>query len=290
MKIDQDMAWDDLRVLLAVHRTGSFLGAGRSIGMSTSTTARRILALEQSVGRRLVVKTSSGTHLEAAATELVELAESVEAGLRETKRKAEALAGVVRISVGEGFAVPLMPALATLRRRSPELVIEVMAESRVVDLARREADLGVRKMRSNSAVLVEKPLGRVRFGLYGAKSYLERRAVSREELSRHEFVGFLEPMLSLPQAKWLTTLGAKKFGFKANNDAVLREAVREGQGLGVLPELIADADPLLQKIAVDHPPPELHVWLAWHRELRSVPRVRAVADTIIEAFRARLPR
>jgi DNA-binding transcriptional LysR family regulator len=290
MEIDQAMAWDDLRVLLAVHRAGSFLSAGRALGMSTSTTARRIGALEQAVGRRLVVKTSSGTHLESAAVELVELAESVEAGLRETKRKAETLAGVVRISVGEGFAVPLLPALAALRRRSPELTIEVMAENRVVDLARREADLGVRKTRSNSAVLMEKPLGRVRFGLYGARSYLERRAVSRDELSRHDFVGFLEPMLGLPQAKWLSTLGAKRIGFRANNDAVLLEAVREGQGLGVLPELIADADPTLQKIQVEAAPPELPVWLAWHRELRNVPRVRAVADTIIAAFRARLPR
>jgi DNA-binding transcriptional LysR family regulator len=290
MKIDEAMAWDDLRVLLAVHRAGSFLGAGRAMGVSTSTTARRILALEEAVGRRLVVKTSSGTHLEAAAMELVELAESVEAGLLETRRKAQTLAGVVRISVGEGFAVPLMPALTALRRRSPELIIEVVAENRLADLARREADLGVRKARSNSAVLVEKPLGRVRFGLYGARSYLERRAVSRDELARHEFVGFLEPMLTLPQAKWLETLGAKRFGFKANNDAVLLEAVREGQGLGVLPELIADADPSLQKISVDAAPPELLVWLAWHRELRNVPRVRAVADAIIEAFRARLPR
>src|SRR5580704_13930408 len=74
-------AWDDLRVLLALHRQGSFLGAGKAIGISTSTAARRIEALEAGLGRPLVHRTSGGTLLEPDAFPLVNLAEQLELGL-----------------------------------------------------------------------------------------------------------------------------------------------------------------------------------------------------------------
>ena len=57
-------AWDDLRVLLEVHRAGSFLAAGLRLGLSTSTVARRIGALEKDLGGALVHRTSQGVWLE----------------------------------------------------------------------------------------------------------------------------------------------------------------------------------------------------------------------------------
>jgi len=74
--------WDDLRVLLAVHRQRSFLGAGKALGVSTSTASRRIEALEAALGRPLVHRSSAGTFLEPDALELVSLAEQIELGLR----------------------------------------------------------------------------------------------------------------------------------------------------------------------------------------------------------------
>ena len=288
----RDVSWDDLKLLLAVHRGGSFLAAGRGLKLSTSTTARRVAALEAAVGRRLVVKTTAGTRLESGAMGLVELAESVEVGLRESQRQAEALAGTVRVSTGEGFAGPLVPAFAALRRRSPELCIELITETRLVDLTRQEAELGVRTGRSKSAVLIERPLGRVRFALYGAKDFVERRArgtaLNRAMLERLDFVGTPGRPDATPQSRWLHALGAKRFGFRANTDAVLLEAIREGAGLGVLPRLIGDAEPGLQRIEVEPPAPELGVWLAYRRELRAVPRVRAVAEVIEATFKERL--
>ncbi|HEY4222156.1 MAG TPA: LysR family transcriptional regulator, partial [Myxococcota bacterium] len=47
------VSWDDLRVLLAVQREKSLLAAGRSLGVSTSTVARRLDALEDALGKRL---------------------------------------------------------------------------------------------------------------------------------------------------------------------------------------------------------------------------------------------
>jgi DNA-binding transcriptional LysR family regulator len=225
---------------------------------------------------------------------LVELAESLELGLRAVRRTEQELGGVVRVSTGDGFAGPLVQVLAELRRRTPETQIELVSEARLADLSRREADLAIRTSRTSSAVVVERPLGRLAFSLYGSKEYVARRlpgaTLAPADLARLDFVGFVGPHEQLPQAKWLASLGAKRFGFRANTDALLHEAARQSQGLAVLADLVGDADPTLQRLEVTPRAPTIPVWLVFHRELRSLPRVRSVAQAIEAAFRARLPR
>src|SRR5690242_10567411 len=79
--------WDDLRVLLAVHRERSFLAAAKMLGVATSTVARRIDALERALGRTLVLRGSAGTELDPGALELVAFAEQTEHGLAAMFRK-----------------------------------------------------------------------------------------------------------------------------------------------------------------------------------------------------------
>ncbi len=286
-----DPTWDDLRVLLAVHRHQSFKRAGDELGLSTSTTARRIEQLEAAMGRVLVVRTSRGTAIDPGALRLVELAESLELGLRAARRHDEELRGTVRLSTGDGFAGPLVAVLAELRRRTPETVIELVSETRLVDVGRREADLAIRTARTSSAVVIERRLGSLRFALYASKAFVERRlgattTLTPREFERLEFVGPLGQHDQAPQSRWLQALGAKRFGFRANTDTLVLEATRQSQGIAVLAELVGDADPLLQRLEVGAPGPLIPVWLVFHRELREVPRVRAVAKAIEAAFRA----
>ncbi|MBX3217401.1 MAG: LysR family transcriptional regulator [Labilithrix sp.] len=67
-------SWDDLRLLLAVHRAKSFFGAGKELGLATSTVARRLEALESSLGRRLVHRGNSGSTIDADALGPIALA------------------------------------------------------------------------------------------------------------------------------------------------------------------------------------------------------------------------
>lgn len=289
---EDDTAWDDLRVLLAVHRHQSFKGAGAALGLSTSTTARRIEALERTIGRPLVLRTSRGTALDPGALELVELAESMELGLRAARRGEDVQGGVVRVSTGDGFAGPLVQVLSGLRLRTPATRIELVAESRLADVARREADLAIRTARTTSALVIERRLGSLSFSLYASRAYVERRirtaALTPADLARLDFVGFLGPHPELPQARWLDALGATRYVFRANLDAVVHEAVRQSQGVGLLADLVGDADPQLLRLDLPVRAPTIPVWLAFHRDLRNVPRVRGVARAIEAAFRARL--
>src|SRR5881394_2093393 len=100
------MDWDDVRVFLAVAREGSMRAAGRTLGLSQPTIARRLAAFEATFGGvTLFDRLPEGLRLNTAGQKLVPAAESVEdAALTLERRRAAAspaLSGTVRVSTGE---------------------------------------------------------------------------------------------------------------------------------------------------------------------------------------------
>ena len=73
------MNWDDIRVFLAVARTESLSGAGRTLKMDPATVGRRVARLEQGLGVTLFAKTPQGYDLSRDGARL--LAHAEEAGL-----------------------------------------------------------------------------------------------------------------------------------------------------------------------------------------------------------------
>ncbi|MGK4002675.1 LysR family transcriptional regulator [Sorangium sp. So ce1036] len=283
--------WDDLRVLLALHRHRSFLAAGKALGVSTSTVARRIDALEAALGRPLVHRSNGGTSVEPDALELVALAERIESGLRAIRRDGgeEAFSGTVRVSLADAVVRPVTQLLCGLRRLYPGLQLEILSEARVVDLARREADIAMRSSKSSSPAVVHRPVGRVPFGLYAAPSYIERRLrggrLRTADFARHDFVGYEGTPGPAPKTTWLVAHGAKRFVLRSNSHFALLEAALQGQGIAVLSEPAVRSTPGLVRLEVDAELPSVPVFLAYHRELRNVPRVRLVLDTLDTALR-----
>jgi len=295
MEIEPSPTWDDLRVLLALHRHHSFLAAGKALGVSTSTAARRIEALEHSLGRPLVHRSSGGTSVEPDALELIALAEQLELGLRAVKRddRAHDYAGTVRLSMAEGFVRPVTRVLAELRRKHLQLELEVMSEKHFVDLARREADIGIRNGKSSSPVVIDRTIGRLQLALYASQAYVERRMphaarVRLDDFARHDFIGHDVKLAALPQTQWLAKRGAKHFVFRSNSDFALQEATEQGLGICMLVDAAVRGVANLVRLEVDDELPSMPVCLSYHRELRTVPRVRLVLDALAQALREAL--
>src|SRR5215831_11587649 len=97
----KEPSWDDLRILLAVHRDKSFLAAGKTLGVAASTVARRVEAIERGLGRILVHRANDGTRLDPDALRLVALAEELELGLASLVRDGRdvEVSGTVRVSL-----------------------------------------------------------------------------------------------------------------------------------------------------------------------------------------------
>lgn len=279
----ENLSWDDLRVLLAVHRAGSLLGAGRSLGLSTSTTGRRLEALEAAVGEKLVHRTQSGTQLAPAAVRLVQLAQELEHGLRAQQRDKQRVAGTIRISVPDGMAVHVARVLLALQYQHPGIDLELVGENRMVDVAKREADLAVRLVRSTSNLVVEKRLATLRFGLFASADYVRRHLpegrLRREDASTHTFVGLDSRWKGLPHEQWMVALGATRFAFRSSSIEAIVEAVRRGAGLAALVEQDARHAELV-RVGTDTVGPTQPLYLIYHRDLRNAPHVRAAVSSI----------
>ncbi|WP_223634981.1 LysR family transcriptional regulator [Corallococcus sp. EGB] len=284
-------AWDDLRVLLEVHRGGSFLAAGLQLGLSTSTVARRIGALEKDLGRALVHRTSQGAWLEKEALELIVLAEQFEQSLRAHRRDGgggSPYAGRIRISLPDGFLVGAAEAATRFRRRHPETLIEVISELRFVDLASREADIGVRGGRSSSPVLIDKPLGEVMSGLYASEDYLKRfvpkRLLGADDYAGQDFIVEDETPRGQGPAQWLIQRGASRFPFRSNSMEARLHAAKGGMGLVMLGVGAEREHPELLRVGLETPLPSLRFYLTMHKDLRKVPRIRKFAKTFEAVF------
>src|SRR5499425_3300981 len=145
------MDWDDVRVFLAIAREGSMRAAGRALGLSQPTIARRLAAFEASFGgQTLFDRLPEGLHLNAAGEQLVPAAESVEdAVLTLERRRAAAspvLSGTLRVSAGECAAGFLARFLSepTGTALPPGITLELVDARQTANLARREADMALR--------------------------------------------------------------------------------------------------------------------------------------------------
>ena len=145
------MDWDDVRVFLAVAREGSMRAAGRALGLSQPTIARRLAAFEATFGGpSLFDRLPEGLRLTAAGEQLVPAAESVEDAVLTLERRraaaSPALSGTVRVSTGECAAGFLARCLSgsTTTALPTGITLELVDSRQTANLARREADMALR--------------------------------------------------------------------------------------------------------------------------------------------------
>ena len=85
------------------------------------------------------------------------------------------LSGMVRLTVGRVLAERfLIDRLATFHERYPAIDLEVIGGSRVVSLARREADVALRFGSPKDSELIARRVARIAFGLYASPAYRDR--------------------------------------------------------------------------------------------------------------------
>ncbi len=261
------------------------------MGTTTATVIRRIGGLESALGARLFDRTPNGL-LPTAALELVlpwaEQVESAAIGLqREVQGHESAPEGKVRLAllpvVASRFVVPAIPAL---RARYPDIALELVASSAVVDLVRREADIAVRTVRPQVGDLVVQRLGRFPLSVVASPTLLaERNPRCLDDLP---WVAWSSTEPQPPEARWQSRhVADAKVVLRASGLETLIEAARAGVGALVVAEPVAAVCQGLVRVNVPIPPmPQGDIWLVAHRALRPVPRVDAVWQWILASFRS----
>lgn len=191
--------WSDFKLVLALGRGGSIAGAARLLGVDNSTVSRRLAAVEIALGACLIVRggrefsfTPEGKAALAAAEAMEASVASAASSIRAAKVEIE---GVVRISCVPSIVRALMPFPATVKERHPMLTVELDSASRIVDLAKGDADVAIRMVKPTEADVIAKPGYELGLGLYASKAYLARRGEPKTsaELRHHEWVSSPSP-------------------------------------------------------------------------------------------------
>ncbi|RJP70550.1 MAG: LysR family transcriptional regulator [Comamonadaceae bacterium] len=281
------MDWSDVRIFLAVARSGSLKGAAQRLGLSQPTMGRRVRALEQSTGQRLFQRGREGFQLTDEGASVLRHAERMEeealAIERQLAGQGAELQGLLRVSCSDWFGLHVLsPVVARFAALHPGVRIDLITDARFLDLARREADLVFRIRPPESPEVVQRQLLHMTYALYGPAGAPPPIAGNGEGTRLITLDTALE---DLPDVHWLqTTFPAATFALGSNNRDVQARLCALGAGFAVLPTLLGDHFPGLDRHDIDPVPPGRDVWFAYHQDLRGLARLRAFLDLVIESI------
>jgi molybdate transport repressor ModE-like protein len=283
-QIRTPLDWEDIRVFVALARYGSLSAAGRSLSLTHATISRRIQALEQTLGEKLVerrpdgyVLTSAGTQALAAASEMEQAAEKLIRGGTEGSPS-----GLVRINAPPSLVQDFLVApLAMLAAQHPSLDIDLASDFRTVSLERRETDIALRFGRPVDGDVIAKSLVTLGFGLYASASWVGQIKAGRPPT----FIGFDEANAGLPEAVWLSRhYPGARISFRGNSQLVQAAAARADAGIAMLPHYVGKQYNGLVPCVLEHTPPSRELWLLTRRESRKDLPIRMVADFLVQLF------
>jgi molybdate transport repressor ModE-like protein len=280
------MDWDNLRIFLAIARAGQILAAAKVLHLNHATVARRLDALEDSMGTKLFERRTTGTVLTAAGEKLMIRVERIESEMLQADTVSNAIDGVVRVGAPDGFGTfHLAPHLARLANQHPQLTIQLVPLPRTFSLSRREADIIVTIERPKLGRAIIKKLTDYSLSVYASKSYLKKTGLIRErsDLENRLFITYVEDIAysrALDYTADLSKLMPRHY--ECGSVIAQMEAVRAGEGVGILHDYAAAHYTDLVRVLPDIRFSRTY-WLMSHPDTHDTQRVSEVYRAIVDS-------
>lgn len=291
---------NDLLIFARVAELGSFSRAAERLGLPKSTVSRRLSALEQRMGERLLLRTTRRQSLTEFGLQLLEHARQVVAeldavGVLREQRQA-APSGRLRVSMPGDFTnLVLVESLAAFMALHPAITLDLDLSPRRVDLLGEGFDVAVRMGDlPDDALLVATKLAVFTHGLYASPGYLAEHGdlQSPHDLPAHVAVRLLrgngEP------AGWSLSQGAQHWSgvpagrVSANSPEMLIRLARAGAGIAAVPDHYAVADVragALRRVLPGWTLPSSTAWAVYPGRKLMPPKTRAFVDMLQAALR-----
>ncbi len=290
----QAVDWALVRAFLAVVEAGSLTAAAVTLGVSQPTLSRQVAALEASIGSPLFERVGRGLRLTAAGQALTAPARQMQTAANEfavaALGQSRELAGSVRLTASEMTAAFVLPQiLSELRRRHPEIQLELAVSNRLENLLEGEADIAVRHARPKQGGLVARRLGELRLGAFAHESYLARVGgrIDPATPERYDWIGLDRSDLLLRgfrRVGW--KVGREFFAVRCDDQVAGWQMAVAGMGIGFGTHIAARACPGMREVLPAAMVPPLPVWLSTRRELRGSARMRVVFDHLAVGLQA----
>ncbi|OYR07748.1 lysR substrate binding domain protein [Brucella grignonensis] len=286
-----------LAILVKTVEFGSISAAANELDISSQLAGKHIRHLEQTLGIKLLNRTTRKQSLsdsgrifyEHAKTILAEF-EAAEMMIAETRSTAR---GRLRISAPVTFGSrALAPELPEYLADHPEVSVDLSLSNRPVDLIEDGFDVVFRTGELPDSSLAARRLAPLRLVLCAAPEYLKSASpiLTPEDLKEHECLVFSHTSL---RANWNFN-GPNgpieipiKGRFATDSGEALRAAAVSGMGVLLQPlELVSDelVSGRLRRILQDYEPPARQLHALYAADRRMTPKLRTFLDFSVRKF------
>ncbi len=290
----------EMEIFVRVVDDGSFSAAADGLGMTKSAVSKRVAALEERLGARLLNRTTrrlsvtdAGAAFHARAARILAEADEAEA---EVSRLQAVPRGLLRVNAPVTFGInhlgPLLPAFLA---RYPELSVDLVLNDRFVDLVEEGFDLAIRIADLDDSSLIARRLCASDRILVAGPDYVAARGLPRtpDDLADHTCLLY---SLLRRSGEWTlrhasgTEARVRVSGgaLRANNGDVLRQATLDGLGITMMPTFIVGADLAagrLVRVLPEWGDATGAVHAVWPAGRFTAAKVRAFVDMLVDAFK-----
>lgn len=287
----------DLVLFARVADEGSFSRAAERLGLPKSTVSRRVAALEEDLGERLLLRTTRKLTLTDFGVAVLDharhVAEDLEAARSLAAHRQAEPSGRLRVTMPHDLAnLLLAPTLGAFALRYPRVALEIDLTARFVDLVGENFDVALRVGDlADDATLAARRLGSFTGRLYASPAYASRRGLPAEPqaLAQHDTLRVLarngEP------ARWTLLRGEDRWDGEpppratANSPEILMRMANAGAGIAMIH--VPFAAPGVERgelvpVLADWRSPPVDVWAVFPGRRLMPARTRAFLDALAE--------
>lgn len=178
----------------------------------------------------------------------------------------------------------LMPVLRRFAATYPRIRTRFIASQSLVKLEYGEAHVAIRlgpKLMDPDNVV--KPFDRLRIGLYASETYCREMGLpqSPRGFAHHRFVALEGHAERAPFMPWMQkNIPVQNIVFSTHDAQVMGQAVRDGVGIGFLPQIEAEKTPKVTEILEPQEEWTAPVWICTHVDLHRSVKVQAFLELL----------
>ncbi|TCV94700.1 DNA-binding transcriptional LysR family regulator [Luteibacter rhizovicinus] len=247
-----DVNLNRLAVFAALVRAGSFTAAADQLGTTKAMVSQHLAKLEEELGIVLVVRSTRRMSLTEAGelfhADCVRILADAEASIERLNACRETPRGLLRVAAaGDHGPTIVAPALAAYAQAFPDVTVELVIADSIVDLIAERFDVAIRLGWLRDSSLRATRLAGFRQIPVGAPDYLARHGNPDHpaDLAKHHWIALA--VLSSPTRWTFTDATGGEHAVRtnpvtsSNSTHAVREFVRAGHGISVLPDyMLAD--------------------------------------------------
>lgn len=244
--------FSEAEAFLAVVDLRGFGAAARELGVTQSTISRRIAALEQRIGKRLVERTTRRVTLTEAGLAFANDLRDVLARLADAEGRVQSESaepgGLLRITMPTAYGrACVIPKLAAIARRHPRLRFEIDLSDRYVDILQEGFDIAIRIAEPTQTGLVTQRIDRCGLHVCAAPDYLARSGTISVPQDFADHACIVQRTYT-PRNKWRMEWFGDLIEIEiaphmiVSDMAAVRSLALEGAGIAVLPSYLASDD------------------------------------------------